>query len=251
MIDSISDEKAVQVKTKTVLCLGASIMHGRVSSSFINVLRKKLDMEGFKFINKAVPGYEAYNVLTHLDEYITCTPDYVIILVGTNDVTADIDPKIAKMSRKTKKIPFPPSPQFYSENMLKIIKILKEKTSAKIALASLPVLGEDLDSLPNRKIREYNSLLKNIVSQEQIDYLPVYERQEEFLQSVQKKPGRPYMGGIKLSIMLLIRHFLLRQSFDTISKKNGFLLVTDGIHLNSLGASFITEEVERFLRTSI
>ncbi|RLC96574.1 MAG: hypothetical protein DRI40_02695, partial [Chloroflexi bacterium] len=32
-----------------------------------------------------------------------------------------------------------------------------------------------------------------------------------------------------------VPRFLLRQSFGHISRKNGFLLVTDGIHMNSRG----------------
>ena len=37
-------------------------------------------------------------------------------------------------------------------------------------------------------------------------------------------------------------------SLDTISRKNGYHLLTDGIHQNSLGARFIADEVEDFLR---
>jgi lysophospholipase L1-like esterase len=40
------------------------------------------------------------------------------------------------------------------------------------------------------------------------------------------------------------------QSFDEISKKNGFLLVTDGIHMNSRGAAIIADQIESFLRAS-
>jgi len=54
-----------------------------------------------------------------------------------------------------------------------------------------------------------------------------------------------------LSIKALARHFLLRQSFDEISRKHHFALLTDGIHMNSRGAAFIADEIEAFLRSHI
>jgi lysophospholipase L1-like esterase len=230
-----------------VVCLGASIMRGQVSSNFVEVLAERMKKDGYHFINQSVAGYEAYNVLIHLDSAINLKPDYVVILVGTNDVTATLNPTTARLSRLTKKLPQPHSAQFYRDNLLQIVRTLKEKTSAKIGLISLPVLGEDLESLPNQRIRDYNAILRGIAEQEQTEYLPVYERQEEYLEQNQHEPGRPFENGIGLSIMLLVRHYVLRQSFDTISTKNGFLLVTDGIHLNSRGAAFIVDEIELFL----
>jgi lysophospholipase L1-like esterase len=175
-------------------------------------------------------------------------PDFVVILVGTNDVTAALNSGIAGLVRLTNKTPKPPSVQFYRDNMLEVVKTLKEKTSAKIALVSIPPLGEDIDALPNQRIREYNELLKEIAAEEQVSYLPVYEKQEGYLKSNLQTAGRPFKGGIIPSLELLVRHFMLGQSFDTISRKKGYLLLTDGIHMNSRGAAFIAEAVESFLR---
>jgi lysophospholipase L1-like esterase len=135
--------------------------------------------------------------------------------------------------------------------MLQIVRTLKEKTSATIGLISLPILGEDLESLPNKRIREYNALLKEIAIQEQTGYLPVYECQEEYLKDNQHQTGRTFKIGIKSSLMLLIRHYMLKQSFDAISEKNGYMLVTDGIHMNNRGAAFIADEIESFLRENV
>ena len=129
--------------------------------------------------------------------------------------------------------------------------MLKEKTSAKIAVVSLPVLGEDLESTPNQRTKEYNVLLKEIADEEQVRYLPVYELQEEYLREAQQTGGRPYESGGMLSIKALVRHYLLRQSFDEISRKHHFLLLTDGIHMNSRGATFIADEIESFLRSHV
>jgi len=232
-----------------VVCLGASIVRGQVSFNFVELLSQRMEKDGFGFVNAGVPGDLAYNVLARLDAVIARQPDYLVILVGTNDVTATLMPGMAKWSRLlTRRVPQTPSAEWYRDNMLQVVRLLKEKTPARIALASIPILGEDLTSLPNERVRAYNALLKEITVQEQVAYLPVHEHQAEYLRAVQQTPGRPYQAGVMLSIKLLVRHFLLRQSFGHISRKNGFLLVTDGIHMNRRGAAIIADEVESFLR---
>jgi lysophospholipase L1-like esterase len=71
------------------------------------------------------------------------------------------------------------------------------------------------------------------------------------LREVQQGNGRPYESGGMLLIKALARHYLLRQSFDEIPRKNRFLLLTDGIHMNSRGAGFIADEIESFLRSHV
>jgi len=230
-----------------VVCLGASIMRGQISSNFIDALSERTGKDGYRFVNQGVAGYEAYNVLMNLDQVISLNPDSIVILVGTNDVTATLNPRVARMARMTKKLPQPHSEQFYRDNMIQIVRTLKEKTSARIGLISLPVLGEDLESLPNQRIRKYNALLKEIAEQEKAAYLPVYEKQEAYLKKNQNKRGRSYEGRLGISLMLLVRRFFLKQNYDTISDKNGYLLVTDGIHMNNRGAAFIADEIKAFL----
>ncbi|MFC1924705.1 SGNH/GDSL hydrolase family protein [Chloroflexota bacterium] len=231
-----------------VVCLGASIVRGQVSYNFIKLLDQRMAEDGFRFINAGVAGDQAYSTLMRLNSIIDHKPDFITILVGTNDVTAALSPVLARLSLLFRKFPQKPSAEFYRDNMLTMVKILKEKTSAEIALISLPVLGEDLISIPNQRVKEYNALLEKVAEEELVSYLPVYERQVEYLSKVQQDRGRPYEGGL-LSFKALVRHFLLRQSFDEISRKNNFLLLTDGIHLNSQGATIIADEIESFLRS--
>ena len=236
---------------KIVICLGASIVRGQISYNFVKLLEQRMAEEGFQFINAGVAGDQAYNVLMRLDSAIKYQPDFAVILVGTNDVTAILSPALARISRLTKRLPQPPSIEFYKYNMLRIIHTLKERTSVKIALVSLPVLGEDLESMSNHLIKDYNALLKDIADEEQVGYLPVYEHQEKYLREEQQVSGRPYESRGMLSIKALVRHYFFRQSFDEISRKHQFLLSTDGIHMNSHGAAFIADQIEPFLRSHV
>jgi len=101
-----------------ILFLGASITQGKISMSYIKMLKEKLGTKQYKFINQGIAGYESYNVLRKLDKAIKTKPDYVILLVGTNDVLSSLDPKLSKLSRKLKKIPHEPTLSHYSNNIL-------------------------------------------------------------------------------------------------------------------------------------
>jgi lysophospholipase L1-like esterase len=236
---------------KTILFLGASITQGMVSSNYVKQLKKRLGTKRFRFINQGVAGYESYNVWKKLDKAITSKPDYVIVLVGTNDVLSSLDPKLAELSRKLKKIPHEPSLSHYSNNMLSVVQRLKRDTDAKVAIASLPVLGENLGSLENRTIEKYNAKLQRIGKEEAVVYLPVYEKQKNFLQQEIQGKGKDYRKDQKLAYASLFKHYLLFRSYDSISRKNGYLLLTDGIHQNSLGAKFISDEIEDFILSSL
>jgi lysophospholipase L1-like esterase len=234
------------VKRK-ILFLGASITQGKISKSYVNMLKAKLGTTNYRYINKGVAGYESYNVLGKINKAIATKPDFVVVLVGTNDVLSSLDPKLAQLSRKLKKIPHAPTLSNYSTNISSIVVKLKQHTNAKIAIASLPVVGENLDSIENSTIETYNTELKMICEKEEVEYLPVFEKQKNFLKGKNDGKGKEYVKGSKMALRSMFLHYLLFVSLDTISVKNGYLLLTDGIHQNTAGAKYIADEMESFI----
>jgi lysophospholipase L1-like esterase len=233
-----------------VVCIGDSLVRGQVSINFVEMLRERLTDEGFHFSNAGVNGDLAYNVLTRLDVVIAQQPDFVIILVGSNDVNATLTARMAQGYRLWKRLPEVPRRQWYEANMVRIIRLLKQRTSARIAVTSFPVLGEDLASLANERMRAYSALLMEIAIQEGVTYLPVHERQEQYLREVGHAEGRPHDANSMLMWTSLFRHYVLRQDLETIAEDNGFLLTTEGLHLNRRGAAIVADVIEAFLRDS-
>jgi len=225
-------------------------VRGQVSADFVEILRERLGVEGFDFLNAGVNGDLAYNVLTRLDVVIARQPDFVIVLVGTNDVNSTLTPQIRRAYRLWKRLPETPRPEWYQANMLQIVRLLKEKTSARIAVISPPVLGEDLASLANDRIRRYSALLLSIAMQEGITYLPVHELHEEYLRRIDHVAGRPHDANSILMWTSLFRHYVLGRDLETIATENGFVLTTEGVHLNGPGAAIVADVVEAFLRDS-
>lgn len=236
----------MNVKSK-VLFLGASITQGKISKNYIKMLKEKLGTKQYEYINQGVAGYESYNVLKKLKKAVKVKPDFIILLVGTNDVLSALDPKLAELSRKLKKIPHEPTLSNYRDNIKSIINQLKQETDSKIAISSLPVVGENLDAVENKAIADYNEELKKICDNEDVVYLSVYEKQKIFLISENGGKGKEYNKSSKMAFKSLFLHYLLFMSLDTISKRNGYQLLTDGIHQNTKGAKFIAEEIEKFI----
>ena len=237
-------------KKDNILFLGASITQGKISVSFVNTLKLTFGSRQYRLINQGIAGFESYNILKKIDKAINTKPDFVILLGGTNDILSALDPELSRLSRKLKKIPHEPSVSNFCQNITEIVKRLKHETNAKIAIASLPVLGENLESKENKLVKEYNSGLKLISETENVSYLPVFEKQESFLNQVIQGKGKDCINPSKMAFKSLAQHYLLFKGLDSISKKNGYILLTYGIHLNSIGSKFVADEIELFIRNS-
>jgi lysophospholipase L1-like esterase len=235
-------------RKQLVVCLGASIVRGQFSVNFVDLLKRRMGKDGFQFINAGVNGDLSYNVLCRLDAVLAHKPDFIAILVGTNDITGALNSRVGRSMRAQKKLPDVPSMPWYRENMLEIVRRLKQGSTARLALCSLPHLGENLDSAMNAAVRSYNAILAEIARQEQVSYIPVQECQAEYLREHGAGRMLTHEMLIPMTIKFLLFHYVLRYSLDRISRRNGFLLTVEGVHMNSAGAAIIADQIESFLR---
>jgi lysophospholipase L1-like esterase len=185
---------------------------------------------------------------------IACHPDYVVVLIGGNDVMASMPKKslyYQVMLGLTKHLPRKPSLQWYRESMLAIVHGLKNNTSARIALCSSQPWGEDLRSTDrfqselNRRFAEYNKALKDIASTEGVSYLPFYERMKKLIVA---SPGRAFTSFRILPFYRdMFWQSILRKSNDEIGNLNGWRFHRDGIHLNSVSGKILADLVQGFI----
>jgi lysophospholipase L1-like esterase len=126
-----------------IACLGASATVAVGSYDWIRDLEQRPGNASFHFFRFAAGGDLAYNAVQRIPKIITCHPDYVIILLGDNDVLAFVSNKHYRFLRLWKRLPRKPSPEWYRENMQAIVRRLKRDTSARIGLCSLIPIGED------------------------------------------------------------------------------------------------------------
>lgn len=226
---------------RVVVCLGDSNTQGQFSANYVN----RLSAPDTTFVNAGVNGQLAYKVAQRLDEVVARKPDVVTLLVGTNDVNAQYDAKWRARYRKQQRLPVDPTREWYGEQIDEILTRMQSQTSARIAVLDLPPLGEDLTSRMNGLVAEYNATLREVAATHGVPVLPLDERLVALLPPDAHPP--PYRGDIKLVFASFLRHVILRQSWDSISRRNGLTLLTDNLHLNDRSADVVAELVGEFV----
>jgi lysophospholipase L1-like esterase len=240
-------DQKVDKQTRTVVCFGDSLTRGVYSFNYVDVLQERLAARGFRFINRGVDGELAYNLLQRVDEVVKMQPSFVTILVGTNDVNATMSARNMRRYIKDHHLPVEPNLEWYEENLRKIVARLQHETHARLALISPPVLSEDLRNTANARVVEYSAAVRRAAESFGAAYLPLNETQREFLGRAKMEHPHEYHDGLREPIWAALRHFVLRQTFDRIAKANHYLLLTDGIHLNSTGGAMVADLIEEFL----
>jgi lysophospholipase L1-like esterase len=236
---------------KTVVCFGASLTAGTVSFDYLELLRARSTLADFCFINHGVNGDLAWNGLQRLDRVIAEKPDFVSILIGTNDVNATMSERNLIRYKAFNHLPTEPSLTWYECILGEIIKRLKHETPARLALLSLAVIGEDLAHEANRKIALYNEAVRRVATHENVAYLPLHDRMAAYLHEheadrAQLPPRLEYRDGLHNTGNALALHSS-GLSWDEVSQRNGLLLTTDTLHLNSIGAGMIADLIEGWL----
>ncbi len=235
------------IKTKKrIVFVGDSLTHGNMSVNYVDMISKKLGTNNYDYINAGMNSELAYNVLKRIESIIACEPDIITIMIGSNDAHREIELYNEQSSEKRLNLPRKASKEWFSENLEKIVQELLQKTDAKIALCSIPPLGEDQSTLAFKQTIGYSKLILEIAEKFKVQYLPVNEKMIIFLD---QNPSTPkYGANHRLVEEIATKHFLLRKSFDTLSIEYGFSLFTDNLHLNSKGANIISELVVEFIQ---
>jgi lysophospholipase L1-like esterase len=191
----------------------------------------------------------AFNLAQRMGDIVALDPDAVTILIGTNDVNATFGFQAALGYIAAKHLPESPGPLFFRENIVAIIRTLKRTTSARIALFSIPPIGEEPGHYAYLRTEEYAQIIKEVAVQEGVEYLPLRERLCAYIESLPPHSPPPLgfrsFGKAQLDAGRAQRY--LGKSLDEISASNRFRLLVDGIHMNSHGAAMAAELAAGFL----
>lgn len=234
-----------------VALLGDSLTEGKVGQSYVSLLEQRMGNNGYSFMNAGVAADTAYNLLNRLEPVVKSEPDYVVLLIGTDDVEAYLrggyPPNIIQW---VKKLPQAVTLDWFISLLRQIVQSVQSSTPARIALCSIPILGEDLGSPANQSVRLFNRSIKALADELQITYLPIYETMEDFLRSHQRQVGRAFDEAKTNSILFwaVWDHYFLGHSWEEISSHNNLLLTVDTEHFNRLGADMIADLIEGWIR---
>ena len=227
-----------------LVCAGDSITEGMISANWVRQVAAAV-APAVDTVNAGISGDLAWNLLTRLDEVIACRPTVVTVLIGTNDVNAQISPQWSDGYMKSKRLPQRPTPEWYRDNLHRIVERLKSETSARIALMSLPPLGDTTGGHWAELVAPYNAIIHDVARQTAVPVLPVHDRIAELI--VANQASRQWDGTKKLMLRAALRRFVVRQTWDAIARRHGFTTTTDGVHLNEHAAARIAALVEQFV----
>lgn len=230
-----------------VVCVGDSITVGQVSVDYVKILAARGVGRSVRFTNAGGNGDLSFDVLRRLDSVIDLQPDAITVLIGSNDANASLSETNSRMITRMKRLPRRPSIESFHENLTAIVDRLRNETSARLALLSIPVLGEELGSEYIQQSARYSTVIKEIAAAHGVTYLPLHERQLAYLTASNFSPRIRLRNPLILLTSAAAQHFILRRSFDSISARRGLQLTTDLIHQNGHGATMIADLIEEFL----
>ncbi|MEV6423604.1 SGNH/GDSL hydrolase family protein [Streptomyces sp. NPDC051662] len=214
-----------------VVAAGASMTQGSLGRDWVGDLNEIPEFRGHTFVNAGENGNTSAGLRGRVDsDIVACDPDMVTLLIGTNDVRDGVPP------------------EEFRDNLAAIVSRVGEKTSARIALMSLPPLGEDLDAPINRTLRDYNAAIKEIAIRTKVDYVPVNERFTDRLQHQDDRPA--YDFSFTMAYLAATKYYLLGHSWDEVAHDNGLELFVDHIHLSDKGGAIVTNLATQWLSSA-
>ena len=234
-----------------LVLLGDSITHGRIGVNYVDIVADQLEDRDLEIINAGINSELAWNALQRLNEVIHCEPDIVTVLIGTNDANATMSKDIMRGYIRNMKLPREPSSEWYRRALISIVEGLKAKTTARIALLSIPTIGEDTSNPAFIRSSDYSEVVKEVAGETDVTYLPLHEKMAEYLHKTHGNARYPYEKYKIGIIKAVISRYLFRRSWDGIARGSGFTLHVDYLHLNTAGARMVADLISDFIQSTL
>ncbi|MFW9807233.1 MAG: SGNH/GDSL hydrolase family protein [Candidatus Thorarchaeota archaeon] len=241
----------IKENTGIAVLIGDSITHGRIGMNYVEMVERNFNEGQFEFINAGINSELAWNCLQRVDEVIQCKPDIVTVLVGTNDANASMSEKQMKDYIKRMKLPRPPDIDWYRESLRSLVIKIRTETNARIALLSIPTIGEDSSHPAFQRSSDFGRIVNEVAEETGVTYLPLHEKMVEYLQDGSAEPSYPYEKYLIGIIKGIMYHYLLRKSWDEIASSSGFSLHVDYLHLNTAGAQIVADMITEFIQSTL
>ncbi|MDB4598461.1 SGNH/GDSL hydrolase family protein [Candidatus Pseudothioglobus singularis] len=238
----------VKSDKKIIACIGDSLTHGNIGQNWVDYLRKEFSHD--VFLNEGINGNTAWQVIQRLDPILQCQPDLIILLIGTNDALGSFDINSGLRYKKNNELPEVPTLKKYKEHLNELIE--KIGIQSKIAICTLPPIGENVNSEVNKHVNLFNDYIKLIANQKNLSLLPV----SDALWSEINSRTYPIKLDFNSKAMLLMmkrilggvfHHYLFKQSWNDISRAKGQWILFDQIHLNERGAEIVYKLAKDFI----
>ena len=236
------------IKTgRVIACIGDSLTHGNIGDCWVDSLRREYPKD--TFLNEGINGNVVWQVHQRIKPILDCKPDIVLLMIGSNDAMASFDKDSGKRYKSNNKLPEVPTFTSYQKLLLELINSFSD--ASKIALCTIPPIGENKDSAINKHVKKYNEFIELTAKNKNIILLPVSKllwddlslRTYPFKSDYDPNPNpifRRIYGG-------LVHHYIFKKSWDDVAKSKGQWLLFDQIHLGERGAKIVFNIAKKYI----
>jgi lysophospholipase L1-like esterase len=250
-----------------LVCLGDSLTHGNVSASITPEIPSKLCQKlgmappvyGDAFVDPLWVVNSGQNAITshtilheRLNKALSCQPDFILLMIGTNDCLAMYNKLWAKGIVGINNLPQNPSMEQLERNLKGILDFIRQSSPmVQIGICTLPPMGEDLKAPANKVIRDANEIIERVAAAEgeRSFVIPVFERFESILEKRRRSWNTPSIDLAIYSALIMNPLYLAMpfMNWNRLSAPFSHKLMSDGLHLNENGRDEVVDLVVDWL----
>jgi lysophospholipase L1-like esterase len=235
---------------RVIACIGDSLTHGNLGVCWVDHLRDEFPQD--EFFNEGINGDVVWQVHERLKPILKCRPDLAILMIGSNDAMGSFDKSSGEGYKKNNKLPEIPTFDAYKKLLPELIDRLSE--IPKIAICTLPPIGEYPDSAINQHIGKFNDFIKKTAQEKNIPVLDVSDSMWDELSKRTypvKKNYNPKMTAIAKDIFgACIQHYIFKKPWDRVGESRRQWLLFDQIHLGERGARVMFNLAKGYISTN-
>jgi len=240
--------KELSLKSGQVIaCIGDSLTHGNIGECWVESLRN--EYPGDTVLNEGINGDVVWQVNKRIELIINCNPDIIILMIGTNDAMASFNKKSGKRYKLKNKLPETPTFESYQKLLPKLLD--KLHGTSKIAICTLPPIGEHKDSAINEHIKKFNDFIELTANNKNITLIPVSNLLWDDLSKRTYRVKSDYdpnsLPIIRRIYGGMIHHYIFKKSWDEIAKSKGQWLLFDQIHLGERAAKILFNAIKKYI----
>ena len=229
-----------------VVCCGDSITHGHIGYDWVSALRKKDDSK--IYINAGINADLTWNLNERVDNIIKHNPDYITILIGTNDAIGSQNIKhIQDYYVSTKGLPRLPHIDWYSSELERFISTVTVQTDAKIAISTLSWLGEQSNAEIIKVVKDHNDIIKSLSKKYDLTLIDLFKHFEDLIDSNNSVPYTTTEWRRLRGLRAVILHYVFGWSWNRTGEKYRLKLLCDHIHLNEKSGAIFQNLMEDFI----
>ena len=244
--DDLSQELSLK-SGRVIACIGDSLTHGNIGECWVERLRNEYPED--TVLNEGINGDVAWQVNNRIESIVNCSPDIIILMIGSNDAMASFNKKSGERYKSNNKLPEIPTFENYQKLLPKLLDKLNGKSN--IALCTLPPIGENIDSAINVHIRKFNDFIELTANNKNINLIPVSKllwddlsKRTYHIKSDYDPNSLPIIRRIYGG---MVHHYIFKKPWDEIAKSRGQWLLFDQIHLGERAAKILFNATKKYI----